>query len=227
MASRSSSPSLESFPRPAVAVDVALLTVTSPLADPSLRIFVRTSDGGNRLLPGRFIRERRTVAETLYEALKVKAGLVLPLGFSPRLLSVFDDPRRDDRTWALSLAHSLSLPWELAAPATGAWEPPSSVGELRFDHNAIVSAAVVDLQSRYEFRGRSYIEPDPDGFLGDSPFTLFQLRKVHEAVVGEPLHKDNFAKRMTPLLRPLLDADGEPVLAQNLRGRPAALYEKA
>lgn len=224
MASRSASPSLESFPRPAVAVDVALLTVTEPFTEPSLRVFVRTSDGGNRLLPGRFIRERRTVAETLREALEEKAGLVLPRRFTPRLLSVFDDPRRDDRTWALSLAHSLSLPFEVASAAIGSWDEPDSVGRLRFDHNAIVSAAVADLRSRYEFRGQSSIEPDPDGFLGDSPFTLFQLRKVHEAVIGEPLHKDNFAKRMTPLLDKVLSADGEQVMSQNLRGRPAGLY---
>lgn len=220
-------PSLESFPRPAVAVDVALLTVESPLDEPSLRVFVRTTDGGNRLLPGGFIRERQTIATTLKWVLDEKAGLKLRRGVTPRLLRVFDDPRRDDRTWALSIGHSLSLPWSLARSAYGDWLPPDALGTLRFDHNAIVTEAVAALRERYEFRGRSFIEPDPDGFLGDTPFTLFQLRKVHEAVVGEPLHKDNFAKRMTPLLRPLLDADGEPVLAQNLRGRPAALYEKA
>lgn len=219
--------SLESFPRPAVAVDVALLTVLSPLSEPSLRVFVRTSDGGHRLLPGRFIRERETIAKTLRDALDEKAGLKLPRRFVPRLLEVFDDPQRDDRTWALSLAHSLSLPYAIASSAAGSWGEPSSIGELRFDHNKIVTAAVADLRSRYEFRGRSYIEPDPDGFLGDSPFTLFQLRRVHEAVVGEPMHKDNFAKRMSPLLRPLLEPDGSPQLAQNLRGRPAALYKRA
>lgn len=40
------------------------------------------------------------------------------------------------------------------------------------------------------------------------------------------MHKDNFAKRMTPLLDPVLHGDGTPVLAQNLRGRPAALYRR-
>lgn len=220
-------PDLESFPRAAVAVDLALLTVLEPLAEPSLRVFVRTSDGGHRLLPGGFIRSRQTIAETVSWVLGNKAGLSLPDGVSPRLLRVFDDPARDDRTWALSLAHSVSLP-SPSASTYGEWLAPAAVGELRFDHNDIVEAAVSALRGRYEFRGRAeeLISPDPDGFLGTSPFTLFQLRKVHEAVVGEEMHKDNFAKRMTPLLRPVLDADGRPALAQNLRGRPAALYEK-
>jgi len=99
-------------------------------------------------------------------------------------------------------------------------------GARLFDHDQIVAAAIVGLRERYDFRYRFVdIAPDPDDFLPE-PFTLHQLRKVHEAVVGDDLHKDNFNRRMKPFLTPMM-RDGEPVLSSNLRGRPATLYRKA
>ncbi len=96
-------------------------------------------------------------------------------------------------------------------------------GPLLFDHDQIVATAVESLRERYEFRHRyADTHPDPDGFLPE-PFTLHQLRKVHEAVVGTELHKDNFNRRMKPFLEPLT-RDGDVVLSSNLRGRPATLY---
>jgi 8-oxo-dGTP diphosphatase len=64
----------------------------------------------------------------------------------------------------------------------------------------------------------------PDGFL-PAPFTLHQLRKVHEAVVSAELHKDNFSRRMKPFLEPVT-RNGKPVLSDGLRGRPATLYRR-
>lgn len=66
--------------------------------------------------------------------------------------------------------------------------------------------------------------PDPDGFLTE-PFTLHQLRKVHEAVVGEELHKDNFARRMEPYVEPVVQG-GEVLRSFATQGRPATLYRK-
>ena len=96
---------------------------------------------------------------------------------------------------------------------------------LLFDHDQIVEAAIEALRSRYEIRYRYVdIHPDPDGFLPE-PFTLHQLRKVHEAVVGAELHKDNFARRMKEHVEPLMRG-GQPALSDGLRGRPATLYRK-
>ena len=87
------------------------------------------------------------------------------------------------------------------------------------------SAAVTSLRERYEFRHRyDNPRPDADGFLAE-PFTLHQLRKVHEAVVGEELHKDNFARRMKPQLKPVVRG-GEVVRSSAMRGRPATLYRR-
>ena len=225
-------PKLESFPRPGVTVDIAVLTVTSPETDPVLRLLVQDrTDPTGRGLPGGFIRERWTVAQTVDDVLSRKAQIDPPDLVRPRLLRLFDDPDRDDRTWAISAAHSLSLPSTDLDDAIGDLVPVSAdgrlagEGQLLFDHDQIVDAAIEALRARYEIRYRYVdIHPDPDGFLAE-PFTLHQLRKVHEAVVGAELHKDNFARRMKEYVEPLM-RDGEPVLSDGLRGRPATLYRK-
>ncbi|HNM96532.1 MAG TPA: hypothetical protein PKK40_01155 [Marmoricola sp.] len=232
----STAPHLEKFPRPGVTVDLAILTVvgtTDTFAEPGFRLLVQDrADPAGPSLPGGFIRERWTVAQTVDDVLRRKVGIEPSTSIHPRLLRVFDDPERDDRTWAISVAHSVSLRETILSPAAGQLVPVDDdgrlvgVGPLLFDHDLIVTAAVEALRERYEFRYR-YVDthPDPDGFLPE-PFTLHQLRRVHEAVVGAELHKDNFNRRMKPYLEPLIHK-GKPVLSDGLRGRPATLYRRS
>ncbi|KRA37921.1 MULTISPECIES: NUDIX hydrolase [unclassified Nocardioides] len=230
----SNPPDLERFPRPGVTVDLAILTVVGASdTKPDLRLLVQDrSEPIGRALPGGFIRERWTVAQTVGDVLQRKVGISLSTTVEPRLLRIFDDPDRDERTWAISVAHSVSMREAVLNGARGDLVHVTSEGRLDgeepllFDHEQIVSTAIESLRERYEFRYRYVdVHPDPDGFL-PPPFTLHQLRKVHEAVVGAELHKDNFNRRMKPFLEPLT-RKGEPVLSDGLRGRPAALYRPA
>jgi 8-oxo-dGTP diphosphatase len=226
-------PPLESYPRPGVTVDLAILTISGASdTTPELRLLVQDRhDPDGRALPGGFVRERWTVARTVADVLERKVGITPREGLSPRLLRLFDDPDRDDRTWVMSAAHALCLRETDLFDAHGDLVrvlPDGGLerqGPLLFDHDLIVAAAVEDLRERYEIRHR-YVDvlPDPDGFLPE-PFTLHQLRKVHEAVVGDELHKDNFNRRMKPFLAPVVH-DGEVLLSSHLRGRPATLYRK-
>lgn len=226
-------PSLDSYSRPGVTVDLAILTVTSAGTDKAaLRVLVQEREDPNgRVLPGRFLRERHTVVETVREVFRHKVGVRPSEITPPRLLRLFDAPDRDDRTWAISVAHSVSMPERELVEAKGDLVPVDEHGRLLdggpmlWDHDEIVSAAVESLRERYEFRYRySDTAPDPDGFLPE-PFTLHQLRKVHEAIVGEQLHKDNFTRRMKPQLEPVM-RDGAVVRSSATRGRPATLYRK-
>lgn len=225
--------SLDAFPRPGVTVDLAILTVTDVEDDPVLRVLVQDrTDPDGRVLPGRFLRERHTIIDTVHEVFEHKVGVTPGEVSPPRLLRLFDSPDRDDRTWAISVAYSVSMPEAALTGAKGdlvAVTPDGALsdgGPMLWDHDEIVRAAVLSLRERYEFRYRySDTPPDPDGFLPE-PFTLHQLRKVHEAVVGEELHKDNFARRMKPQLEPV-KRDGEVVRSAATRGRPAVLYGRA
>ncbi len=225
-------PSLDSYPRPGITVDLAILTVTDADTDPVLRLLVQDRDSpAGRALPGGFVRERATIAETTLDVLSRKVGITLDGSVAPRLLRLFDDPDRDDRSWVMSAAHAVSLPEAALAGAKGDLVAVLPDGRLEgeagllFDHDEIVSAAVADVRERYEFRGRSEgVAPDPDGFLG-APFTLHRLRKVHEAVVGDEMHKDNFNRRMKDALRPVKER-GEIAMSSGLRGRPATLYRR-
>lgn len=84
-----------------------------------------------------------------------------------------------------------------------------SPGETRgrrpilWNHDEIVQAAVWALCQGQEFRfGSSTRCPTPTASL-TAPFKLHQLRKVHEAVIGEELHRDPFPRRMMPNLSPV------------------------
>jgi hypothetical protein len=86
------------------------------------------------------------------------------------------------------------------------------IGNLPFDHAEIVRFAV-------ERARESYADsPDPGGLLGTEPFTMRDLRHVHEAVLGHSLQRDTFRRAMEPKLEPT----GK--LTDGTRGRPSQLW---
>jgi 8-oxo-dGTP diphosphatase len=205
----SSGKRLEDYPRPSVAVDTAVLTVR----DRALNVvLVGSSDGRSSTewkLPGTFLHAGETLRTAVMRALREKVGL---RGLAPRQLHVFDSPERDDRGWVLSVAHVDVVPVKMlegldAAQlvAIGALPP------LRYDHADIIEFAVEAV--RRDYRNA----PDPAEMLGE-PFTIAELRRLHEAVLGATLLPDTFRRAMTPALR----ATGE--MSRKGRGRPAELY---
>lgn len=213
---------LTAYPRPNVAVDLALLTVLPPrgTANPgALAVLVqeRTESPWGHALPGRFLRDRQTVQEAIADLLALELKLP-PFDVAPTLVRIFDDPDRDERAWTLSLAHAISRPYDAVAAALGTFVPVDLDGSLvsgetlLFDHDVIVREAVGGLRNRYEQR------PDPDHLLGLDA-TLGELRSLHEAVLGEPLLRDTFNRRMRDHLR-------ETDQTRTAGGRPATVYER-
>ncbi|KRF17022.1 hypothetical protein ASG90_06715 [Nocardioides sp. Soil797] len=220
---------LSNYPRPSVAVDVVLLTVdatTDNDSGPRLRVLVQQRRRSPRglVLPGRFLREHETFADAVAATLTEKVGLDIG-DAEPRLLTMYDDPARDGRTWALSALHVLALPHAGLGGANGELLPVGSDGHLtddqhlQFDHDDMLAKAVRRMRDHYE------ASPDPYRLLGDS-FTLGQLRDLHEGVLGELLLKDTFNRRMKQYLTEKL-VKGEPVREAETGGRPALVYKRA
>ncbi|ABK74970.1 NUDIX hydrolase [Mycolicibacterium smegmatis] len=207
----SSGRTLGDYPRPSVAVDAAVLTV-GPDAGLSV-LQVRRAQGRGWALPGTFLHPGETLADAVNRALATKANVH---GLRPRQLHVFDDPKRDDRGWVLSVAHVAVVPLDFVAsrfPESTRLVPAHAPGRLVYDHADIIALAVGDVRTRYE------TAPDPDHLLGDE-FTLRDLRLIHEAVTGHALQRDTFRRSMESQLV----ATGATV--SRGRGRPAELFRR-
>lgn len=205
--SGSSSASLEDYPRPSVAVDVAVLTVRSD----TLHVVVVDHRMGGSALPGTFLHPGELLSDAASRALADKAGLV---GVDFRQLRVFDDPHRDERGWVLSVGHSGAVPGELIPPGLKLTEIVGGrpTMPLLFDHAEIVALAVAELRMRF---ARAL---DPAGLLGDV-FTVLQMRRLYQAVYGRPFVKDTFRRHVIGAIEPT----GE---LANAFGRPAELFRK-
>jgi 8-oxo-dGTP diphosphatase len=222
-------PGLSSYPRPSVAVDVALLTVRpSDQGDVADRLAVLVQQRSPRprgpVLPGRLLREGETLADAVAATFREKVGIEIG-GVEPRLLGVYDTPGRDERGWVISALHVLALPWSELSDARGSLVPVNAEGRLSdgrrmvFDHDAMLASAVRRMRRHYEDK------PDPYRLLGDH-FTLGQLRDLHEGVLGEELLKDTFNRRMRQYVEEQV-VDGEPVRERETGGRPAQVYVRA
>lgn len=217
---------LAEFPRPSVAVDVAVLSVVADDdgVDQLSVLLHRRATGtehGRWSLPGSFLRERERLAEAVQRTLLDKCGIS---GLTPRQLLVLDEPGRDDRGWVLSVAHLDVVPVADApslfsrtdlrwAPIRGATVVVPGQRRLPFDHDAILAEAVA------RFRADHTDVPDPYRLLA-APFTVRELRHLHEAVLGEPLQKDTFRRAMLPHLVATRSTESGSV------GRPARRYRR-
>ncbi len=208
--------SLENYPRPSVAVDTAVLTVE----DGELCVLlVRVADGDDAMawrLPGTFLHPGEMLSDAVARSLRDKAGFA---GLRPQQLHVFDNPRRDDRGWVLSVAHlDVVRADQIPTTARTRLVPAAEVPDLPFDHRVIIDFAVEALRRRYESA------PDPlelmDPTEPDGAFTLRELRQVHQAVAGRTLLPDTFRRSM----RAGLVETGR--LSQGRRGKPAELYRR-
>lgn len=215
------------FPRPSVAVDVAVITLEGerlhallvPRAEPPFR--------GRLALPGTFVRMDESLDAAAHRVLADKAGL---RGVFVEQLYTFGALERDPRTRVISVAyvalvakerlaederhrfHPIEVPWE------GETGGPIEIGEgqLAFDHASILGMAVKRLRGKLDYT--------PIGFqLLPDEFTLRDLLRVHEVVLGRPLNKDSFRRRM--LASGDLCATGTQ--EASVDHRPAELYRFA
>jgi 8-oxo-dGTP diphosphatase len=227
---------LTAFPRPSVAVDVAVLTVDGGALRVALYRRAEHPGKGRYALPGGFVRLDESLDDAARRLLSAKAGLE---GVFIEQLHTFGEPRRDPRGRIITVAYialvdvarferalagaagglvlaRLHVPWTGAGGGSGAVFVENDEGQRlawAFDHGTIAGCAVQRLRER--------IDHTPLGFqLLPAEFTLRQLQDVHEIVRGTGVNKDSFRRRM--LATGLLEPTGHH--EQNVTWRPAELY---
>lgn len=192
-------PSIVDFERPLTTVDVCIFSVQ----DDALNVLlVRRPDAGDEpgepfparwALPGGFVDVERdlTLEACAARKLRDKTGVVAPY---LEQLGSWGDRERDPRGWSATHAYFALVPGSsmaLAAdPAVQWFEVDAALHKrLAFDHNRILAAALARLRAKVEYTSLpAYLLPEP--------FTLPQLQQMYERVLGRPVDKSAFRKRM-------------------------------
>ena len=170
---------------------------------------------GQWALPGGFVRVDETLDEAARRELEEETGLS---GVFLEQLYTYGGVDRDPRERVVSVAWYalVKLADNETRAATDAadarWFPVAALPPLAFDHADILETALARLRGKLRWQ--------PVGFeLLPQRFTLSQLQHLYEAVLGAPLDKRNFRKRVLALdlLIPLKAKTSGP-------GRPAQLF---
>jgi len=95
-----------------------------------------------------------------------------------------------------------------------AWQPVHPLPQLAFDNEKVIAYAEERLRNKLEYTNVVYS-------LLPEQFTLTRMQQVYEAILGEPLDKRNFRRRVVGLHIVKETGQYEKVGAH----RPAMLYE--
>lgn len=202
---------------PFVTVEVVLLTA----GERDLLVYLRKRHEepyrGKLALPGARVRAGESTEEAANRILEAHSGLRQAY---MNQLYTFSDPRRDPRGHSLSVAYYALFPTfhqrPNVRPLEDAWIPIRDAvkSDLAFDHAEILATALRRLQGRLNYTEDAY-------HLLPESFTVPQLQRIHELVLGTRLKPDVFTKRVRDALHRFLTRETAP---GNGAGRPARLY---
>jgi 8-oxo-dGTP diphosphatase len=185
------------FPRPLTSVDLAIFSV----AGEALQVLLvqRPHDArepfpGRWALPGGFVdvAQDADLRQTALRKLREKTGVRAP--FLEQLGS-WGSASRDPRGWSATHAYFALVPSDAkvaaGANATDArWFPVAGRRpKLAFDHAEILAAAVERLRNKVEYTSLP-------AFLLPPEFTLSELQRAYEIVLGRSLEKSAFRTRV-------------------------------
>jgi 8-oxo-dGTP diphosphatase len=205
------------YEHPAVTVDVLIFTVADD--DLQIALIKRGIEPFKEMwaIPGGFVRLRESLEEAARRELFEEAGVE---DVFLEQLYTFGDPDRDPRFRVITVAYYALLPGP-ARPLRASsdakeagWFSVRSLPPLAFDHRQIVKTAVERIKSKLEYSSIAYALLPPR-------FRLSDLQRVYEVILGRPLDKRNFRKRMLSL--GLLEETS--VVDRSGAHRPARLYQ--
>jgi len=174
-----------------LAVDAAVITVMNRVPHVLLMAARGADDAGRaQALPGGLIRPDETAEHAVARHLLEKCGIE---GFYIEQLGAFSEIERDPSGRVVSVAYLVLIPEPVASahrPPDGiTWRDADKIGVLAYDHNEILAAAIERLRAKLQSTtiARHLVAPH---------FTLSELQNVYESVLGRPLDKRNFRKKL-------------------------------
>ncbi|HEY9023227.1 MAG TPA: NUDIX domain-containing protein [Burkholderiaceae bacterium] len=201
MSTRKPDSAKHDFPRPFTTVDVLIFTV---IEDALKVLLVQRPSGGDEpfpglwALPGGFVNVDldADLEACARRKLQDKTGVASPY---LEQLGSWGGAARDPRGWSATHAYFALMPSQGVALAKGAnaadvaWfgvdDPQLARKKLAFDHAQILRAGIERLRSKVEYTSLpAYLLPEP--------FTLPQLQRTYEIVLGRPVDKSGFRTRM-------------------------------
>ncbi len=205
-----------------VTVDLVVLTVRD---DDLAVLLVRRGIPpyrGRLALPGGFVHAQEDLPAAAGRELEEETG-IRGLGGHLEQLATFGTPGRDPRGRVVTVAYLALVPdpGPLVAGSDAASASWNSVGELEtggrrlaFDHSQILTAGLERARAKLEYStlATSFCPPE---------FTINELRRVYEAVWGQPLDPRNFHRKVTGTPG-FVEATGTTTGRQG--GRPAQLF---
>jgi 8-oxo-dGTP diphosphatase len=173
-----------------VAVDLAIFTVQEARLEVLLIRMKREPFTGKWALPGGRIRGAETVEEAAARELHEKAGLK---DVYLEQLYTFSEPKRDPGARCISVAHMALIRGDVELTTTDkysgiGWFPMTRLPPLAFDHQEIVGYAAERLRAKLEYS-------DIARNLLDKTFTLGELQRLYETILGKRLDARNFQRR--------------------------------
>lgn len=219
------------YPRPAVTVDMTVMTVV----DLDLKVLlIRRGEepfAGQWALPGGFVRvsdegdQGESIEGAASRELQEETGLREQDVFLEQLYT-FGQIGRDPRGRVISVAYYALVPADVMPriragddAAEARWFSTTRLPELAFDHAQILQAAQERIQGKIEYDLRLAMSLVP------SAFTKAELRRVFEVVTGQAYDKSNFNKRFNRMIEDGVIVDAPGKRAPPGPGRPAHLYE--
>ena len=183
---------------PTVMVDVALFSIE----ENALRVLLvqrSQKPQAHRLaLPGGILRPEvdASLEDAARRVLRSKVSVDIPL---LEEVCTFSGPGRDPRGWSISVLFFALLPRDKVNAVIRdkveqvAWVDPSEHGhKLAFDHDAMLAAALGELRRKVERRALPL-------HLMPEHFTLTDLQRTCEAILGHPLDKSVFRRQLRGL----------------------------
>ena len=191
------------YPHPAVATDCVVFGFNGKELEILLIERGIEPFKGAWAFPGGFMGMEETAEETAQRELREETGLTV---HTLKQLGAFTSVHRDPRERVVSIAfYALVQPSDVTGgddAKQARWFPVDDAPPLAFDHDYILRKALQQLRKDIHF--------EPVGFeLLNNAFTMSELQRLYEAILGVHFDRRNFEKKMiqTGILEPLDEED--------------------